>query len=322
LRPPPARKGKSFPLYPGAVLRLARFLKKRRPDVVHLNDLDDAIFFVAAGRMAGDVPIVAHARSVLVPGKFRKLWAHRVSGLVCVSEAVRKRAVQGGVPPERTLVVHDPPDPRWNEWPDEGERVLWRRRMGIPAGAPVIGTVGNISRVKGTDVLVRALPSVAAIHPEVRCVIVGGDDHGLRGELALLAERTGVSGNLVFTGPLEDPRSAVSLMDVFVLPSREEGYGLVLLEALLYGKAIVAARVGGVPEIISGDENGVLVPPEDPEQLGEAVVELLADPGRRLRMGEAGARRVRDEFGESQLDRLRDLYHMLEIDMRKGEHRG
>jgi glycosyltransferase involved in cell wall biosynthesis len=308
---PPARKGKSFFLYPGALRRLVIFLRNRRPDIVHLNDLDDAIFFVAACSMAGRIPAVGHVRSVHVPRKFRKLWAHRLSCLVCVSQDVRRRAVEGGVPPGRTLVLHDPPDPRWEEWPDEVERVLWREKLGIPAGAPVIGTVGNISRVKGTDVLVRALPQVAAGHPEVRCIIVGGDDHGLREELCLLAERTGVSRNLVFTGPLEDPRPAVSLMDVFALPSREEGYGIVLLEAMSYGRPVVASRTGGIPDIVDGEDIGVLVPPDRPGELAAALSSLLGDKVRRERFSAAGHARVREAFGDFQAERLCARYQAL-----------
>lgn len=309
---PPARKGKSLPFYPGALLRLGRFLKEERPDVVHLNDLDDTIFFTIAGRMAGGVPLVATARSYLdSEERFRKLRVHRLDRLVCVSGAVRDQAIRAGIPPARIVVVHDPVDPRWKEWPTEGERERWRGKLGLRDGAPVIGTVGNISAVKGTDVLVRALPAVVSRYPEARCVIVGADDRNLRPSLESLAGSLGVAGNILFAGPLPDPRPVVSLMDVFILPSRLEGYGLVLLEAMSYGRPVVASRVGGVTDIIGGEEFGVLVPPDDPAALGKAVADLLGDPERRRGMGRAGAERVRREFGESDMETLCRMYRSL-----------
>lgn len=308
---PSARKGKSFPRYPAALHRLVGFLRERRPQIIHLNVLDDSIFFVLACRMAGAIPVVGHVRSIQTPDKFRKLWLHRLDRLVCVSGAVREQAIAAGISPDRAMVVHDPPDPRWREWPPDEDRSALRRSLGIPEGGAVIGTLGNISPVKGTDVFVRALPAVVSRFPEVRCIIVGADDHGLKEEMIRLAEREDVSANLVFTGPLKDPRAAVSLMDVFVLPSREEGYGLALLEAMSYEKPVVASRVGGVPDIVSGEECGVLVPPGDPAALGGAIAGLLADPLLRERIGQAGADRARRVCGGEETEKLCRMYREL-----------
>ena len=94
--------------------------------------------------------------------------------------------------------------------------------------------LGGVSdQIKGTDLLVRALPRVASRFPEVRCVIVGGDDHGMKSRLEILAGEWGVSRNVTFAGPLPDPRVAVSLMDVFVLPSRADGLPRAVVEAMV-----------------------------------------------------------------------------------------
>jgi glycosyltransferase involved in cell wall biosynthesis len=309
---PAARKAKSLPRYPASLRRLSAFLKEARPDVVHLNELDDVIFFTLAGRMAGGIPIVATARSFLKsPDRFRKFRAHRLDRLICVSEAVRRQAIEGGVPPERTLVVHDPPDARWSEPPEKGEIDRWRDILRIRPGSPVIGTVGNLSPVKGTDVLVRALPRAASRFPDMRCVIVGADDRNLQADLLSLAKSLGVRENVVFAGPLQDPRPAVFLMDVFVLPSRLEGYGLVLLEAMSYGKPVVASGIGGITDIVNDGTTGVLVPSGDPEALGKAVTDLLGDRERRERMGAAASLDVRVRFGESDIGKLCRLYRDL-----------
>ena len=308
---PPARKGKSLPWYPAAVSRLASFLRDCRPDVVHLNDLDDAIFFVLARRIVRPLPLVSHARNFHPPGKFRKAWAHRVDRLICVSDGVRKAAIEGGVEPGRCLVVHDPADAGWNELPSQEERRAWRSLLALPPEAPVIGTVGHISPTKGTDILVESLPFVTPRFPSLRCVVVGADDRGLQRGLEARARELGVGKNLIFTGAVRDPRVVVSLMDLFVLPSRSEGYGLSLLEAMTCGKPAVAARVGGIPELLVDGQTGVLVPPGSPEELGQAISGLLSDPALRQRMGNAAASRARLTFGEEEVQGLFRLYSSL-----------
>jgi glycosyltransferase involved in cell wall biosynthesis len=289
---PAARKARSLLRYPLNIARLRRLLVAHAPDVVHLNDLEDAPYFALAGPLAG-VPVLGHVRVLLEPGRFRKLGAPRLSALACVSEEAARRAAAGGVPADRILVLHDPPDARWFAPPPAAEVAAWRERLSIPAGAPLIGTVGNISRMKGTDVLVEALPLVAARVPGVRCVVVGADDHGMREELAQRAGALGVGDRLLFTGPVADPRAIVAMLDLFVLPSREEGYGLALLEAMAAGKPVAASRVGGIPDIAPGDDAARLVPPADPGALGKAVADLLEDAPLRAAIAAAGHARAR-----------------------------
>jgi glycosyltransferase involved in cell wall biosynthesis len=151
-----------------------------------------------------------------------------------------------------------------------------------PTDGPVIGTVGRFAPQKGQDVLVKAMEDL----PGVTAVMVG-DGEG-RAELAGLAERLGVSDRVLMPGWSADPRPWLPSFDVFVLPSRVEGLPLVIIEAMLASRPVVATRVDGIPEEIVDGVTGLIVPPEDPPALASAVRELLQDPERRERMGREG----------------------------------
>jgi glycosyltransferase involved in cell wall biosynthesis len=116
--------------------------------------------------------------------------------------------------------------------------------------------------------------------------------------LCARAERLGVAENVRFLGFRSDLPALMRTADVVVLPSRWEGFGLVLLEAMDAARPIVATRVGPVPEVVVDGVTGVLVPPDDPASLAKAVVDLLRDPDRARLMGTAGRIRLTERFTE------------------------
>jgi glycosyltransferase involved in cell wall biosynthesis len=130
--------------------------------------------------------------------------------------------------------------------------------------------------------------------PGVSVVLVGGGPE--RMTLEQMAKETGVDDRLIITGWREDARDHLTGLDLFVLPSRFEGFPLAILEAMLACLPVVATDVGSVAEAVIDGETGLLVPPEDPEALAASISELLADPERRRRMGAAGRRRVLEHF--------------------------
>ncbi len=157
----------------------------------------------------------------------------------------------------------------------------------VPASRPdgfVLGCVGRLDQVKGHDIAVRALPGL----PEVRLVIVGSGPE--RAALLQLARELGVADRLELYGWSGDVAARLAGFDVFCHPSRYEGLGLSLIEAMAAGLPCVASEVGGVPEVLG--RCGVLVPPEDPAALALAVRQLRVDPAHRARLGERARRRA------------------------------
>jgi glycosyltransferase involved in cell wall biosynthesis len=155
---------------------------------------------------------------------------------------------------------------------------------------PVVGSLGRLSQEKGYDVLVRAL----ALLDGVRLVLVG--DGPARADLVSLAQDLGISERLEITGWKANAREYLGGFDVFALPSRFEGLPLSVVEAMLAGLPIVATNVGSLSEAVLNNETGLLIPPDDPAALAEALRSLLEDPERRRQMGERGLRSANERF--------------------------
>jgi glycosyltransferase involved in cell wall biosynthesis len=155
---------------------------------------------------------------------------------------------------------------------------------------PFILFVGRLASNKGLIELVDAFDHLAKLHPDVTLVLIG-EDGGMRREVeARIQERT-LEPRVRITGFLPDERllrSAFREAAVFVLPSEYEAFGLVLLEALAQGTAVVASRVGGIPEVLDDGRAGMLVPPKEVRPLAEAITELYEDRDRRRALGEYG----------------------------------
>lgn len=306
---PAFRKGKSLPLLPFAILRLWRLLRARRISLVHVNDADDAAIASVACRLVG-IPCVAHMRSEMVPRKFKKLRLQWADLLIAVSDGVRAKAIQGGLPPERVVTLYSGIDPGRIGPAGNGRRV--REAHGLLQESLVIGSVANIVPKKGFDILIRAAARARREIDGLACLIVGADDRGLQEGLERLGESLGLGGRLCFAGFQEDVAAYLAAMDLFVLASVDEGFGIVLLEAMASGKAVVATAVDGPPEIIEDGQTGLLVPPRDHEALAAALVELLRDPDRRASMGRKGRARVEAVFTlDSQMRTLTGLYDQL-----------
>ena len=139
----------------------------------------------------------------------------------------------------------------------------------------------------------------------------------MRQALAERTRRLGVDSRVIFTGYREDIPALIAGMDVFVLPSLNEGMGRVLVMAMALGKPIVASRVGGVPELLGQGEAGLLVPPADPRALADAICTLLADPVRAKTLGEVGRRRAPAYSADAMVQALARLYREVLSDGQK-----
>lgn len=169
-----------------------------------------------------------------------------------------------------------------------GDAARARAAFGLPAGVPVVGVVGRLSEQKGQEDFLHAARAIRRAWPEARFVLAGSaDDAGLRARLEALAAHEALAGAVHFLGHVGDMAALYAALDVLAAPSRWEGFGLMLVEAMAAGLPIVATRVGAIPEV-AGERAAVLVPPRDADALAAAVVALLADPARRQAMAEAG----------------------------------
>ena len=277
-------------------------LRDLAPDIVHVNLASpwSCQYAVAAAGLLRRPRVVAVyqlAVPPIHPGQLRakRLTARGVDVHVGVGgRTSREVEALVGLPPGSVRTIH-------NGVPDEPTVALERKRP-----RRLIGAVGRLEHQKGFDVLLRALADV----PGADLCLVG--DGGEREALERLALELGVDDRVRWDGWSDDPRALLGAFDVFALPSRFEGFPLVVLEALLARAAVVATDVGSVAEAVVDGETGLLVAAEDPSALAAALRRALADADLRRRLGAQGRQLVLERFTADAMARaFESLYDEL-----------
>lgn len=279
----------SSPFHPCALMRLFHFLRRHKTDVVHTHLLKANFVGGIAAKFAGVKCIVSHKHNdeeFLRKRRYALLHdlASRFSDdvVIYLSEHVKNFFNKFEVVrPNSPLVVYYGFAPGVYS----ASPVRLRDMFRIPRSAYVFGTVARIAPQKGIDVLIEAFNQVAASCPDVHLVVVGGKgfDAGYYERVMEQARFSPVSERIHFTGQLENPRGAYDEFDCFVLASRWEGFGLVLLEAMSAGCPIVATRVSAIPEVLRDGRDGMLVNGEDADALAAALASK-AEVGKEPRL--------------------------------------
>lgn len=286
---------------------IAEIMARERPQVVQLATAYEGYLGLWLRRRFR-LPFVVYAHGneildVMQGGSDKPRLALRQADRVLANSRHTAHLVQQvGTHPDRIEIVHPGCDA--NRFRPRPPRMDLRRRLlGAHDHDRVILTVGNLVARKGHDTVIRALPSLCARIPDVTYLVVG--DGPCRAQLETLAVATHVRNRVIFAGRVsdEDLPDIYALSDVFVMPSREqleacdiEGFGLVFLEANACGKPVVGGRSGGVPEAVADGVTGLLVNPEDPEDVANALARLLSDRELATRLGQQGRARVVREF--------------------------
>jgi starch synthase len=272
-----------------------------------------------AGHLAGllyGVPhvVTTHSLEPLRPWKAEQLgggyalssWCERTAveaaaAVIAVSEGMRADvlAAYPAVPPERVRVIRNGID-TGEYTPDPGTDVLGQ--YGIDPSRPYVIFVGRVTKQKGLPVLLRA---AAGLDPAAQLVLCAGqaDTPELAAEVdGLVAQLTASRSGVILISGMLPKREVIQLLSharVFACPSVYEPLGIVNLEAMACGAAVVASNVGGIPEVVVDGETGLLVPPSDPESLADALNILVRDADLAASMGKAGRARAAADFGWS-----------------------
>lgn len=281
--------------------KLARVIKRWKPDVIHAHDPHGvamaslALSLASSTRNAGgDGPALVASRRVdfHLKGNSFSRWKHRqVDCFIAASEAIRQMLVHDGVAPDRAVTVHEGIDV---DHVLAAPAVDVHAAFFLPHGAPVVGNVAALVPHKGQRHLVEAAHLVVQEIPDARFVILGEGE--LREHLERQVKEYRLEKHVLLPGFRTDVLGCMKSFDVFAMSSVTEGLGTSLLDAMAASRPIVATRVGGIPEIVEDDVNGVLVPPRDHHRMAAEIVRLLRDAALRRRMGDAGFARVRERF--------------------------
>ncbi len=281
---------------PGTIRRVRGWLRGQRVDVLASHLPRD--YFIAAVASQG-LPVcnvaTRHQLKPLAWPALKRPFLRGFGALVAVSDAVAEGVRQARlVPPERVTTVTNgtgAPGPA-----PAGPGL--RARAGVPDHAQVIGFVGQISREKGVDFLIRAAGPLLGGAPDVHLFLIGGNgpDDGFRASLAGWVRARGLDRRVHFFGYLPAASAFVREFDIQVVPSVAEPFGLVTIEALANGVPVVATNTGGSPEIVRDGVEGFLVPAGDEAALANRLTCLLDSSGLRREMGQRGRLRHRQEF--------------------------
>jgi glycosyltransferase involved in cell wall biosynthesis len=293
--------------------KLSRIIKDLRPDIVHAHDPHAvalsslALSFLTSGKC----PSLVASRRVAFHLKghaFSRWKYHQVDCFVAASNAIHEMLVGDGIDADRVVTVYEGIE---LERIEAEPPVNLHAEFWLPKQAPIVGAVAALTQEKGHKYLVDAAALVVREVPDARFVILGEGE--LRPALERQIKDLHLDKHVVLPGFRADILSCIKSFDVFVMSSLFEGLGTSLLDAMALSKPTVASDTGGIPEVVSHGETGLLVPPRDSRELASAITRLLKDPERRERMGRAGHERVARLFSaEQMIEKTLAVYRHLE----------
>jgi glycosyltransferase involved in cell wall biosynthesis len=303
--------GKRWKLDPLALVRLTRFLRTHKFDIVQTWIFAANTYGRVAARLAGvPVVVVAEMAADLWKGRSERLidrqlgtWCDRLVGN---SQAVVEFYRELGVPDERLAMIYSGIEDK----PAVVDSDTVRAELGFEAEAPLILFAGRLAEQKRVDDLLKAIDLLQHVQPDLRAIIVG--EGPLRDQLEEAAHAYSLSGRVRFLGHRDDVPRLMTAADIVVLPSAYEGLPNVVLEAMLLQKPVVATAAPGTTEVVVDKETGLLVPVGDVMLLARAIRDLVRDPALAKRLGKNGRTRVEAQFrADTMITQVAQLYEDL-----------
>jgi glycosyltransferase involved in cell wall biosynthesis len=325
---------------PKGVRKLRTWLRENRPDVIHSHLWAANIIGRVAGRFSR-TPVISsihnpdHEAEAWADGADVSLMKRRAvreldrwtahagcDRMIAVSEYVKQSANRHlGVSLDSIEVVYNPIDVDLVRAEPSTNRAELLRACGLPPDSLILLNVARVSPQKGLIYALRALPAIVERYPTAHLLSVGATtDLAWHKQLEREAAELGVSNRFHLLGARRDVIDFLRACDVFIFPSLYEGLGIALIEAMAAACACVASAAGPIPEVVTDGEDGILVPPADPEAIAAAVCQLLADEPLRARLGLAASKTALSRFQPQQsAATLTRIYKEL-VDQKQRNH--
>ena len=299
---------------------LLKILRKEIPHVVHTHTSKAGILGRLAAFLAR-VPVIIHTPHghvfwgyfskwrLLVFIFLEKLTALITDEIITLTRQEKRDHLQFGIASEdKFSTIHSGVnlDAFFNVSVDN---TAMMRSLDIPEDSFVVGTAGRLTPVKGHRHLIEAAGNILDVRPDTTFVFLG--DGELFDELKNMATKLGIEKNVKFLGWRSDVAEVMSVFDVFVLPSLNEGMGRVLVEAMTLGKPVIASDVGGISDLVIHGKNGLLVPAADPDALADEIQCMMNNPKKRDAMGCEGKKMAASYGVDSMVQKIDALYIQL-----------
>ena len=289
--------------------RLTQFIKREKPDLVHCHSRRGADILGGLAASFAEVPAVVSRRvdntelSLVASLRYRPFRK-----VIAISEAIAAVLREGGIENDRLVVIRSAVDA--DALARSADRTAWREEFGLADGAIALAAAGQLIPRKGYRYLLQAMSEVRLTHPSARLVIFG--EGYLKNQLRAQAVSLDLGDTVQFAGYRDDLDTFIGCFDIFVHPATAEGLGIAVLKASAAGLPVVACDAGGIREAVVDGETGLLVEPEDPHALRQAIAALIDDDSLRDKLGAAGRERMQNEFAIATMaDRHIELYESL-----------
>jgi glycosyltransferase involved in cell wall biosynthesis len=273
--------------------RISGILKDFKIDLLYMNNQPSSnLEGIIASEITG-IPALQHSRIQTTLNPFEVKAANRsLYKIICVSEGVKNVLVNQGISPSKCIVIYNGIDP---DIKPSLSRDEVRKKWGVSDNDILIGTVGSLIKRKRFKDLIKAVSLVAGrTEKPVKCIIVGEGPE--KDNLLKEANEEKLDGKIIFTGFQPEAISYINTMDIFVLPSENEGLPRVILEAMLMGKPVIASNVTGPSELVVNGETGFLVTAGQPGMFADVILKLIEMPELRKQMGEKARERIIRNF--------------------------
>ncbi len=298
-----------------ALFEIFFLIRRLKPDIVHLNSTKAGQLGSLIGKLAGS-KVIFSARGFVFnePRFFLVNWFYilmeKIASwfrdlIITVSESDRQSAIKYHLKnPGKIITVHNSIRPV-----NFLDRDTARQTLGINRNKLILGTIANFYHAKGLDILMRALATLASEElNRIQIVIIGGGP--LEKQIKNLAVELHLDRHITYTGQVPDASKLLKAFDAFVLPSRKEGFPLVLLEAMQAGLPIIATNVGGNAEAL-GSAAGILVPSQDPVALAAAIKKLITNEDMRIDMSHKSLSQANRFPYDQHLSEISQVYNSL-----------
>lgn len=292
------RKGKHWLYVPFALHSMTKLCRKESVALWHSNEFWSFPYAYLTARRLG-LPAISHFRcsrpkEQLPAWKMRAYLMNRADRIIAVSES--QRSIFSDIPEVENRFQVIPNGLDVHKFAPTAPDAF-RTECRVTREDFLIGMVGPVSEHKGVEEFLRAAAILLTKHPKTTFAIVGPDrPRSFTLKMLALSHELGIHDRVIFTGFRHDIANIMASLDLLVTPSRVEAFGRVLLEAMAVGTPIVASRVGGIPEIVSSDELGILVPPLDAIQLAHAIFTLMTNTDLRQRIAKNARNHVEAEY--------------------------
>jgi len=285
------------------LISLLKIIRKEKIDVVHAHSGKDFGLAIMAAKLSRKVKVVL-TRHMAIPMKnnlFKSFLNKKVDKFIAVSQATLESLINyNKIEKEKIILIHNGID--LNKYSSTYKQNILKEEYKISAEIKLIGCVGRLDKAKGQQELIKAIPMIIKKLPYVRFILIGDDcADGEKARLEDLIKKLELEPFVIFAGFRNDIAQVMHDLDIFILPSQQEAFPLVILEAMAQKKPVIATQVGGVGEIIKNKENGMLIEAKNTIAISKAIIYLLENKDEAQRMGQDGYQLVSKNFNLEQM---------------------